>query len=226
MADAAINLPGFETVRHPAKFSRVLLPVLARYVYPSDLVLDPFGGSGGVARLNCRAVVHELQLRVLVHARGARRVCGNGLHLPFRSCAFDALVTSPTYGNRMADTYLDDSKRNTYTAGLGRLHPDNTGAMQWGARYRAVHREIYIECARVLKPAARVVLNVSNHIREGREVDVASFHLAAWGALGYELIETHKIKTPRNRLGRNGGARCEVEFVFVLVRNKRGLLAV
>lgn len=226
MADATITLPGFETIKHPAKFSRALLPVLARYVRPSDLVLDVFGGAGGVARLNCCAVVHELQYRVLVHARGSRRVCGNGLHLPFRSCAFDALVTSPTYGNRMADTYVDETRRNTYTAGLGPLHADNTGALQWGEKYRAAHRAIYAECRRVLKPAARVVLNVSNHIREGREVDVVSFHLAAWGDLGYGLIESHEIKTPRNRLGRNGDARCEVEYVFVLVQDNRGLLAV
>lgn len=44
-------------------------------------------------------------------------IVGNALYLPFRDRAFDGIVTSPCYGNRMADHHdaRDDSKRNTYT---------------------------------------------------------------------------------------------------------------
>jgi hypothetical protein len=70
------------------------------------------------------------------------------------SNSFDAICTSPTYGNRMADHHnaKDGSKRVTYKHFLGRdLNEANTGKMQWGENYRQKHLEIYKECGRVLK---------------------------------------------------------------------------
>ena len=53
----------------------------------------------------------------------------------FSDATFDMVVTSPTYGNRMADHHnaKDGRRRITYTHNLGRtLTPGNSGAMQWG----------------------------------------------------------------------------------------------
>ena len=42
-------LPTFaEPIRHPARYSDALLPVMAPYLANGMLVLDPFGGVGGI----------------------------------------------------------------------------------------------------------------------------------------------------------------------------------
>lgn len=71
-----------------------------------------------------------------------RTTLGNALHLPWPDGTFDAICTSPAYGNRMADRYSEtgESERLTYAAMLRRqLHPDNAGQLQWGQRYRDFH---------------------------------------------------------------------------------------
>jgi tRNA G10 N-methylase Trm11 len=83
--------------------------------------------------------------------------------LPFADASIDAIVTSPTYGNRLADHHRasDPLLRRSYTHDLGRpLHSENSGAMQWGDAYRAFHRRAWAEAVRVLKPGGRFVLNV------------------------------------------------------------------
>ena len=64
---------------------------------------------------------------------------GDAEFLPYKDDFFEAICTSPTYGNRMADHFeaKDGSKRNTYRYAIGRaLDEENTGKMQWGKKYR------------------------------------------------------------------------------------------
>ena len=80
---------------------------------------------------------------------------GNALALKFDDADFDAVVTSPTYGNRLADHHnaKDGSVRRSYTHDLGRqLQEDNSGAMHWGPKYRDFHRKAWIEAKRVIRP--------------------------------------------------------------------------
>ena len=79
-------------------------------------------------------------------------------------------MTSPTYGDRLADHHdaRDGSVRHSYKHDLGRdLHPDNSGAMQWGPAYRDFHTAAWVEVRRVLRPGGRFVLNVKDHVRGG-----------------------------------------------------------
>ena len=175
----APTLPGFaKPIRHPARYSDALLPVMAQYLKAGMLVLDPFGGVGGVNRMaytGARFVTGEIEILVCEHSAGLRRTCADAQALPFAGESFDAVCTSPTYGNRMADTYVDDSERNTYTAAFGfDLHPQNSGAMQWGSEYRALHARAYAECWRVLKPGGLLIVNVSDHIRDRKVVRVSA----------------------------------------------------
>mgnify|MGYP000212145934 CR=1 FL=1 len=216
----ATPLPTFtKPARHPARYSVALLPVMAQYLQPHWRVLDPFGGVGGLAKLahtGTRIVIGELEFPIIQQAAGKRRVNANAVALPFADDSFDAIATSPTYGNRMADTYTDDSRRNTYTAAFGfALHPQNSGAIQWGPRYRILHRTAWDEAARVLKPRGLFVLNISNHIRDGREINVAAWHCETLKSLGLHLQTTHTIPTPRNRYGANGEKRAPCEYIFV-----------
>ena len=143
---------------------------------------------------------------------------GDAANLRFANCEFDAICTSPTYGNRMADHHnaKDASKRITYRHCLGRpLDDNNTGKMQWGEKYRQKHIEIYSECLRVLKPNGLMIVNVSDHIRKGQVVNVVDWHKQTILNFGMKLIDEIKIETPRMGFGQNAKSRVQYECILV-----------
>lgn len=102
---------------HPAKFSPEVLDALVQIVDAEAEreqrrlhVLDPFAGVGLIhevaARLAgrmLRVTAVELEPEWATQRPGA--VVGDAARLPVRPGSVDALVTSPCYGNRMADVY-------------------------------------------------------------------------------------------------------------------------
>lgn len=216
------------TAEHPAKFSESILMVIADTLleHQPKRVLDPFAGTGRIhwlAQSNRTTIGVELEPE---WARGERNtIQANALALPFPAGAFDAMVTSPCYGNRMSDHHdaRDSSKRNTYRHTLGRpLHKDNAGQMQWGSDYRDLHDRVWTECLRVLAPDSLVVINVSNHIRKGVEQRVSEWHLTWWLSHGCKLLDFHTIDTRRQRQGANRELR--VAFEAVVVMRTKGLI--
>ena len=130
----------------------------------------------------------------------------------------DAIVTSPTYGNRMADSHnaKDSSKRITYTHQLNRkLSSGNTGNMQWGNNYKEKHQRCYINFYKHLTEGGLFIINVSNHIRKGKEVDVVSFHIEAAIKAGFILTENIKMPVKRMRYGSNSKLRVDNEHIIV-----------
>ena len=112
----ATTLPA--TRRHPARYSDALLPVMARYLIGCRRVLDPFGGVGGVFRLSAWLPGAELQAVEIEPewaAADPRITLGSALSLPWAAGYFDAVATSPAYGNRMADHHdaRDGSRRSS-----------------------------------------------------------------------------------------------------------------
>ena len=72
---------------------------------------------------------------------------------------------------------------------------------------------------RVTAPGGLVVVNVSNHIRNHREVDVAGWWREAMVRTGLLVPEQDvTVPTPRMRYGQNHGARVDHEWVFVMRR--------
>lgn len=141
---------------HPAKYTDSLLLAMALMLSGRRRILDPFGGSGKVFLLEHwlpDAEIQAVEIEPEFAAINPRTRQGNALHLLWTDDYFDAVCTSPTYGNRMADKFLRDTyKRKTYAGELRReLHPDNSGAMQWGPRYRAFHVAAWTEARRVLQ---------------------------------------------------------------------------
>jgi hypothetical protein len=204
-------------VSHPAKYSDALMPVMLKFLNGYERILDPFAGTGKLRLIRPDAYLIELEPE---WASVGGAIVSNALRMPYGLGYFDAIATSPCYGNRMADKFTDRQpekkyRRNTYKHVLGRdLHKDNSGQLQWGESYREFHREAWRECRRVLRQNGRLVLNISDHIRDKQVQNVTDFHVDVLEKLGFVLIEHIKVGTPRNRLGANSQLRVGYESVI------------
>lgn len=209
---------------HPAKFTDKFIPIFANLLRGKNVVLDPFAGTGKIGMIRNfgfegRIICNEIEegfkedYDVEWHFQDSENL--NFLE----DQSVDAICTSPTYGNRMADTYTDKTKRITYTACLGKkLKSGNTGSMQFGMKYKEKHFKIYKELYRVLKTGGTFILNISNHIRGGSEVDVTKWHLETLVSIGFKINEIKQIETQRMGFGKNGGKRCKCEFIIILTK--------
>jgi tRNA G10 N-methylase Trm11 len=206
---------------HPAKFSDMILAHIERILPKSDyrpLVIDPFAGTGKVHQLSgVRCIGVELEPEwAEMHPN---TIVANAVQLPFRSRVFEGLVTSPCYGNRLADSHdaRDGSVRHSYTHTLGRkLHPDNSGQLQWGNAYRAFHEDAWTEALRVLQDDAFLIINISNHIRGGEEQHVTEWHLNWFVTHGCTVVDIDHVPTKRLREGANHKSRVPYENVLYL----------
>lgn len=210
--------------KHPAKFSDEVLAEMAKFIPDHSYVLDPFAGIGRVHELaRDGAAIHTIGIEIepdWAKEHPDTKVA-DATELPFDDEIFDIVATSPTYGNRMADSHnaQDDSKRVTYTHVIGhKLKANNSGAMQWGDKYRQLHLKAWREVRRVLKPNGLFLLNVSDHIRGGNVVDVTGWHKQVVEELGFECLEVRPILTRRMRFGANADARVANEMLFVFRR--------
>ena len=208
-----------EAPKHPARYTDALLTTFVDMLRGADRILDPFGGTGKVFLLERWlpwAEIQAVEIEPEWAALNPRTTLGNALDLPWGDGYFDAVCTSPAYGNRMADTLLDDYERITYTAKLGRpLHADNAGGMQWGDKYRQFHVAAWTEATRVLSSGGRFVLNIKDHIRSGKRQHVTEWHIEALQALGLQLVEHKQVACPGNRYGQNAAARVGYESVIL-----------
>jgi SAM-dependent methyltransferase len=213
-------------IKHPATYTNSFIPKFAELLIGCDNVLDIFGGVGKLALIKehgftGKVICNELErewAETSPHNVDEWYI-GDAANMVWaESNSFDAICTSPTYGNRMADHHnaKDGSKRVTYKHFLGRdLNEANTGRMQWGENYRQKHLEIYKECGRVLKNGGLMIVNVSDHIRKGKVVNVVEWHKEALINFGMKLIDEIKIETPRMGFGQNGKSRVQHECILV-----------
>jgi len=220
------------TASHPAKFSDPILweiDELLRYEEtargPIGVILDPFAGVGRVHELaRAGRVTLGVEIEPEWAATHPRTIVGDALDLPFPNASVDAVVTSPTYGNRMADHHnaQDWSGRITYRHRLGcPLHPHNSGQLQWGDRYRNFHLAAWQEVDRVLKPTGLIVLNVSDHIRGGKQIPVAEWHRDTISGMGWQVVNEMKVPTRRMGFGKNRDVRVEYEMIYLFRREPK-----
>lgn len=207
-------------MKHPAKFSDSILHKLDEILPHDCLILDPFAGVGRIKEIRPLCVLVEIEPE---WASMCGAIVGDATNLPFLSHQFDVICTSPAYGNRMADNYIDKEPgkyvRHTYRYYLGRrLNPANSGCMQWGKRYQKLHERAYEECNRVLKPWGLFVLNMSDHIRKGKIVPVTIWHKECLESNGLILVEWFKIQTPRQKHGQNYNLRVDHENILVFIK--------
>lgn len=219
------------TAKHPAKFSDSILRVFQEILadLPPGRVLDPMSGSNKLKALDLPGfslLCSELEWP-WCHDAGEYRadVQADATRLPFRAGSVDYLVTSQTYANRMADHHRVQSGHvyRTYTHFLRQslndpdynLKANNTGQLQWGPKYRDLHRKIWSEVIRVLAPGGLLLMNISDHIRAGKVVPVSDWHRRTVTEMGLVERSTHAVETPRSRGLQNDHLRVEYENVFV-----------
>lgn len=231
---------------HPAKFNANVLTVM-RHVLRTHLeprkstlsnVLDPFGGVGGVHELRTADIETwciELEYE-WAHQAGARGWVWYGDFFEFNPDSpfyrwdsgntvfdlppklFDAIATSPTYGNRMSDHHnaRDTSTRITYKHKLGRdLSPNNSGMMRYGNEYKRFHIRAYNRFRQLLVPGGLVLLNVSDFVRDGQVVQASKWHHCRMLQFGYTHVRTFNVPTQRMGMGANREARVECEQLHV-----------
>lgn len=210
---------------HPATYPYKILDhieILLHKYNVKGLVLDPFGGTGRLGLVyGIRAVVVDIEPEWVAQAHGNGAygaVRADSRALPFGDGVFDGVATSPVYGNRMSDhdasqlraggsgpKLRSDAVRSTYTAKLGRrLTRGNAGEMYFsftgkrGQEYRELHKQVWEECFRVLKPGGYFFLNVKDFIHNGKKEYLCTWHYTMMVQIGFMPVETVIIEMAGN----------------------------
>lgn len=222
--------------KHPAKFSAPILTLIGHMLgdrAAEGTILDPFAGIGGVLDLahlwpEAHWWLNELEpewaaaceKRMIFQDVPGLVTAWDWLSVNAKRHDINTVITSCTYGNRMADNHTpspeDTSRRITYRHTLGRpLTDNNSGGMQWGETYRHFHVQAWRKVHEALRDGGMFVLNVSDHIRGGRVQPVTAWHRSTIAGFGFESMGEEKVETKRMRLGANGDARVGYETVMM-----------
>lgn len=249
-------------MRHPAVFTDGILTKIARdldqraaitgstveaRLYGGHArVLDPFAGTGKVHLLPQRTTGIELEPEWAHQgeARGEMIVADSVMWMEKTRRRFDVVVTSPCYGNRMADHHDAKDKcsqclghgkievsggltecpkckgsglstRRSYRHDLGRMPTNGSSAiLHYGPEYRDFHRRAWTGVYRVLLPGGLFYLNTKDFFRDKKRVRVSEWHRRACMSIGFDHVDTITVAVNGMRYGANR-QRVTQEVVYV-----------
>jgi tRNA G10 N-methylase Trm11 len=211
------------TTKHPAIMGNHLLEVCKKFL-PSvgARVLDPFAGIGTTAKLLPEYDVVGVEIEKEWADQEESTICGDSLSIVPTLGLFDAVLTSPAYGNRMADDFNASSptSRITYRHRLGRpLSQSTTANLHFGrknSKYEDLHEKIWKVCVEALTPGGVFILNSKDFIANGETQEVTDWHLKTLQNLGLEVISQEKVSSRGMRFGANRDKRIDYEWVVAL----------
>lgn len=205
--------------------------LLRRWGCPDDgFVLDPYGGVGGIHKLRelggwttvCverEPEWHEQACR-LYPALTGHTVLADLLSLVRLGDGMDAIVTSPAWGNRLADTYMGGSdekagrapsarSRRTYSIALGRVPDEGSSCTldfergRGGDAYRNLHVRHLRHMATLLKPGGVVIIDIADHERKKQRQRVTDWWEMALGMTIGFVEERRCVEAARWTYGAN-----------------------
>lgn len=208
-------------MKHPAVYSDRTLIELAGIL--EGKVLDPMAGTGKLGKIKAMGWCGEITCNELEEEWIDLSypidfwTVGDAERMPlFKDNMFDTVATSPTNGNRLADT-TTSTTHISYRAGLGKpLSEGNTGGMLWGSTYRFKHIAIYLEIRRVLKPDGLLVVSLSNHLRGGKECDVIGWTRGFLEQSGFVKTGERKVPLDSKEFGINRGRTINEETILIM----------
>jgi hypothetical protein len=217
----------------PAAYSKEVLTSIRRLTPATALrILDPFAGPTGVQRLyetlggfsngDTRRYL-GVEIEPEWAQQGMGTLIGDATKLReipgVVAFAPDTVITSPPYGNRMADQYLGDpkgSRRHTYAIALGRrLDPDSAAYYQWGPYYQQIISESFREIYAILPEGGHFILNIANHYRKHTLQLVVPWAVEQILKRPFELRAWDVVKARKLRDGQNHEARDDHEQIFL-----------
>lgn len=213
-------------VRHPAVMGPHILEVCKRFL-PTERcrILDPFAGVGTTARLLPGHDVVGIEIERDWALQSNSTIHGNSLEIIPTLGKFDVILTSPCYGNRMADDFVskDSSRRVTYRHYLGKELSEGTASNLYfgkkNKKYENFHESIWRLCVDSLRDNGLFILNCKDFICNGEVREVTEWHVDLLKSLGMVEIVRESVYSKGMRLGANGKARVDYENVICLRKN-------
>jgi tRNA G10 N-methylase Trm11 len=209
-------------VKHPAIMGGHILEVCKKFLPPpGSRVLDPFAGIGTTAKLLPEYEVVGVEIEEEWASQERSTICGDSLVVVPTLGLFDAVLTSPAYGNRMADDFnaSNSSSRITYRHRLGRpLSEGTTSNCHFGRKkreYETLHEKIWKVCVGALKPEGIFILNCKDFIANGEVKEVTKWHSATLEELNLLKVCEEKVPSKGMRFGANRERRTDFEWVTV-----------
>ena len=186
---------------HPATYPVAVLDAFRDLlgIHGAHTVLDPFAGVGTIHDLRPDYETTGVELESEWASAHPDTIIGNSTNLTdFFTHRFDAVCTSPAYGNRLADQYeaFDPQARRTYAIDLGRQLTDgNSGAMHFGRgdAYERLHRQVWQQCWHVLRDDGLLLLNCKDFTRDRRVMPVTGWHVGCLADLGFQAVDLRTI---------------------------------
>lgn len=213
-------------MRHPAIMGPHILEVCKRFL-PCERcrILDPFAGVGTTAKSLQEHDVLGIEIEKEWALQYSGTINGDSIEVIPTLGKFDVILTSPCYGNRMADDFVskDTSKRVTYRHCLGKELSEGTASNLYfgkkNRKYENFHEKIWRLCVNSLKDKGLFILNCKDFICEGEVKEVTKWHVDFLKGLGMMEIGREIVYSKGMRLGANGKARIDYENVICLRKN-------
>lgn len=240
----------FDVERHLPLFRRLLKAEQQRCPGRDLWVLDPMAGVGTIHGIDLPGVVtvaNEIERAWVDVSRQLwperMSTCCDATTLPFDDATIDAVIVSPSFGNRYRDAHVNRdphracegkgckicdmtgiSKRRSYTHDLRYLVGDktvtlneqNSGVLSAkSARYWELHVSAWAEALRVLRGDGLMVVDVKDVVEHGKIVPVVAGHRTILEDLGFGIEAEMPLPAAGLRYGANGDLRVDGHTVIV-----------